>query len=43
MRPFVGTGMEAKAARDSRAVVVSESDGIVAAATAERRRGVQGW
>ena len=33
--PFVGTGLEEKAARDSRAVVVSESDGVVAAATAE--------
>ncbi len=32
--PFVGTGMESKAARDSRAVVVSESAGKVAAATA---------
>ena len=33
--PLVGTGMEGKAARDSRAVVVSESAGKVAAATAE--------
>lgn len=33
--PFVGTGLEGKAARDSRAVVVSEADGLVAAATAE--------
>ncbi|MEM9479296.1 MAG: DNA-directed RNA polymerase subunit beta [Verrucomicrobiota bacterium] len=33
--PFVGTGMEAKAARDSRSVVVSEGAGKVAAATAE--------
>jgi DNA-directed RNA polymerase subunit beta len=33
--PLVGTGMEGKAARDSRAVVVSESVGKVAAATAE--------
>ncbi|MFM2220368.1 MAG: DNA-directed polymerase subunit beta [Verrucomicrobiota bacterium] len=33
--PLVGTGLEAKAARDSRAVVVAELDGIVAAATAE--------
>ncbi|MDP0490885.1 MAG: DNA-directed RNA polymerase subunit beta [Verrucomicrobiota bacterium JB023] len=33
--PFVGTGLEAKAARDSRAVIVSEGDGVVAAATAE--------
>ncbi len=33
--PLVGTGMEGKAARDSRAVVVAEADGTVAAATAE--------
>jgi DNA-directed RNA polymerase subunit beta len=33
--PLVGTGLEAKAARDSRAVIVCEYDGIVAAATAE--------
>jgi len=33
--PLVGTGLEEKAARDSRAVIVSESDGICAAATAE--------
>ncbi len=33
--PLVGTGMEGKAARDSRAVVVAEADGIVAAASAE--------
>ena len=33
--PLVGTGMEGKAARDSRSVVVSESVGRVAAATAE--------
>ncbi len=33
--PLVGTGIEGKAARDSKAVVVSESKGIVAAATAE--------
>ncbi|MBK1790345.1 DNA-directed RNA polymerase subunit beta [Persicirhabdus sediminis] len=33
--PYVGTGLEAKAAADSRAVIVSESDGIIAAATAE--------
>jgi len=33
--PLVGTGLEEKAARDSRAVVVAEADGIVAAATAE--------
>ncbi|MFC4991281.1 DNA-directed RNA polymerase subunit beta [Rubritalea tangerina] len=33
--PYVGTGLEAKAAQDSRAVVVSESEGIVAASTGE--------
>ncbi|RYG16395.1 DNA-directed RNA polymerase subunit beta, partial [bacterium] len=33
--PYVGTGLEGKTARDSRAVVVAELDGIVAAATAE--------
>jgi len=33
--PFVGTGLEGKAARDSRSVIVSEMDGIVAASTAE--------
>ena len=33
--PLVGTGMEGKAARDSRAVVVSEGAGKVAAASAE--------
>ncbi len=33
--PLVGTGMESKVAQDSRAVVVAEGDGIVAAATAE--------
>jgi DNA-directed RNA polymerase subunit beta len=33
--PFVGTGMEGKAARDSRAVIVAEDKGIVAAATGE--------
>ncbi|SHI86546.1 DNA-directed RNA polymerase subunit beta [Rubritalea squalenifaciens DSM 18772] len=33
--PFVGTGLEAKSAQDSRAVVVSESEGIVAASTGE--------
>ena len=33
--PLVGTGLEGKAARDSRAVIVAEGDGIVAAATAE--------
>jgi len=33
--PLVGTGLEGKVARDSRAVVVSESDGIVASVTAD--------
>ena len=33
--PYVGTGMESKVARDSRAVVISEGSGKVAAATAE--------
>jgi len=33
--PYVGTGMEGKVARDSRAVVVAVGNGIVAAATAE--------
>ena len=33
--PFVGTGMEGKAARDSRAVVVADANGTVAAATAD--------
>ena len=33
--PLVGTGMEAKAARDSRSVIVSEGEGIVATATGE--------
>ncbi len=33
--PYVGTGLEGKTARDSRAVVVAELDGIIAAATAE--------
>ncbi len=33
--PLVGTGLEAKAARDSRAVIIAEADGVVAAATAE--------
>lgn len=33
--PLVGTGLEAKAAKDSRAVVEAEADGIVAAATGE--------
>ncbi len=34
--PLVGTGLEAKVARDSRAVVVAEGDGIVASVTADR-------
>ncbi len=34
-RPLVGTGLEAKAASDSRAVIISESDGVVAASTGE--------
>jgi len=33
--PLVGTGLEAKAAADSRAVIISESEGIVAAAMGE--------
>lgn len=33
--PYIGTGMEAKVAQDSRAVVVAEGNGTVAAATAE--------
>ena len=33
--PFVGTGMEGKVARDSKAVAVCEANGIVAAATAD--------
>ena len=33
--PLVGTGLEAKAAMDSRAVISSESNGIVAASTGE--------
>ncbi|MEO1836887.1 MAG: DNA-directed RNA polymerase subunit beta [Akkermansiaceae bacterium] len=33
--PYVGTGLEEKAARDSRAVIVAEADGVVAASTAE--------
>jgi DNA-directed RNA polymerase subunit beta len=33
--PLVGTGMEAKAARDSRAVIVADANGTVAAATAD--------
>jgi DNA-directed RNA polymerase subunit beta len=33
--PLVGTGMEGKAARDSRAVIVADANGTVAAATAD--------
>ncbi|MGC6425493.1 MAG: DNA-directed RNA polymerase subunit beta [Akkermansiaceae bacterium] len=33
--PYIGTGLEEKAARDSRAVIVAEADGVVAAATGE--------
>ncbi len=33
--PLVGTGMEGKTARDSRAVVVSDASGVVATATAD--------
>ena len=33
--PFVGTGMEAKAARDSRAVIVADANGTVAVSTAD--------
>ncbi len=33
--PYIGTGMEAKVAQDSRAVIVAEGPGVVAAATAE--------
>ncbi len=33
--PFVGTGMEGKVARDSKAVAVCEANGVVAAATAD--------
>jgi DNA-directed RNA polymerase subunit beta len=33
--PLVGTGMEGKVARDSRAVIVAEADGKVASVTAE--------
>ena len=34
--PLVGTGMEGKVARDSRAVIVSEANGKVASVTAEQ-------
>jgi len=33
--PYIGTGLEGKAARDSRAVVIAEADGIVASSTGE--------
>ncbi|MFZ4764210.1 MAG: DNA-directed RNA polymerase subunit beta [Roseimicrobium sp.] len=33
--PFIGTGMEAKAARDSQAVIVADAGGVVASATAD--------
>lgn len=33
--PLIGTGLEGKAARDSRSVVLADADGIVAAATSE--------
>jgi DNA-directed RNA polymerase subunit beta len=33
--PFVGTGMEGKVARDSKAVIVAEGNGIVASVTAD--------
>ncbi|MEN8695051.1 MAG: DNA-directed RNA polymerase subunit beta [Akkermansiaceae bacterium] len=33
--PYIGTGLEEKAARDSRAVIVAEADGVVAASTGE--------
>jgi DNA-directed RNA polymerase subunit beta len=33
--PLVGTGLEGKVARDSKAVIVAEGDGIVASVTAE--------
>ena len=34
--PLVGTGMEGKVARDSRAVIVAEGDGIAASVTADQ-------
>jgi DNA-directed RNA polymerase subunit beta len=34
--PLVGTGMEGKVARDSKAVIVAEEDGIVVSVTADR-------
>ncbi len=33
--PLIGTGLEGKVARDSRAVIISEGDGIAASVTAE--------
>ncbi len=33
--PYVGTGMEGKAARDSKAVIVADANGIVAASTGD--------
>src|SRR6201994_1423706 len=33
--PLVGTGLEGKVARDSKAVIVSEADGVVSSVTAE--------
>ena len=33
--PFIGTGMEGKAARDSQAVIVADASGVVASATAD--------
>ena len=33
--PYIGTGLEEKAARDSRSVVIAEADGIIASATGE--------
>ncbi len=34
--PLVGTGLEGKVARDSKAVIVAEADGVVASVTAEQ-------
>src|ERR1700726_4562078 len=34
--PLVGTGLEGKVARDSKAVIVAEGDGVVASVTAEQ-------
>ncbi len=33
--PYVGTGLEGKAARDSRSVIIAEGDGVIASASAE--------